>query len=69
VSLQRRSPSGTFVTIKHVRTDRRGTFTATLTVASRGGSYRYRTADRAPAVNVTSDVLAVTPHLTAKGHR
>ncbi|HEV7750436.1 MAG TPA: hypothetical protein VGO71_02795, partial [Baekduia sp.] len=63
VLLQRRSPSGSYVTVARLRTDRRGTFVKTLAVP-RPGSYRYRTADPpaplAPPA-VTSDVLAVTP--------
>jgi hypothetical protein len=67
VLLQRRSPSGTYVTIARLRTDRRGTFVKTLALPGRG-SYRYRTADVRPAAagtgaapTLTSDVLTVTP--------
>jgi hypothetical protein len=66
VALQRRSPSGVFVTVARLRTDGRGTFVTTMTVPSRG-AYRFRTTDVTgatggpPAPTFTSDVLVVTP--------
>lgn len=60
VALQRRSPSGSWVTVARVTTNSRGLLVKTLAVPSRG-TYRYRTTDPAPAFNVTSDALTVTP--------
>jgi hypothetical protein len=61
VLLQRRSPSGSFVTIARLRTDRRGTFVKTLALPG-GGVYRYRTADPGlVAAPMTSDAITVTP--------
>jgi hypothetical protein len=66
VALQRRSPSGVFVTIARLRTDARGTFVKTLTLPGRG-AYRFRTTDAVgalggpPPPTFTSDVLTVTP--------
>jgi hypothetical protein len=65
VVLQRRGPSGGYVTIARLRTDPRGTFVKTLKLPGRG-SYRYRTADAPPAVNLTSDALTVTPKAPAR---
>lgn len=58
VALQRRSPSGTWVTIARLTTNSRGVFVKTVEVPPRG-AYRYRTTDPAPAFDVTSDVLTV----------
>jgi hypothetical protein len=52
------------VTIARLRTDARGTFVKTLAPPiGKAARYRYRTADTTPtpALNVTSDVLKVTP--------
>jgi len=59
VLLQRRSPSGTWLTVARLRTDARGTFVKTLALPG-GRRGRYRTADPLPAPNVTSDTLTVT---------
>jgi hypothetical protein len=65
VALQRRSPSGVFVTVARLRTDARGTFVTTMTVPSRG-AYRFRTTDVTataggpPPPRFTSDVLVVS---------
>jgi hypothetical protein len=64
VLLQRRSPSGSFVTVARLRTDRRGTFVKTLAVRSRG-AYRFRTADAVGAA-VSSDVVTVTPRVARR---
>jgi hypothetical protein len=62
VLLQRRSPSGLWVTLARLRTDARGTFVKTLAIAGRRpGTYRYRTVDPLPAPTVVSDQLQVTP--------
>jgi hypothetical protein len=60
VALQRRSPSGAWVTIARLKTDVRGVFVKTLAVPGRG-VYRYRTTDPLPTPAVTSDQLTVTP--------
>jgi hypothetical protein len=66
VALQRRSPSGVFVTIARLRTDARGTFVKTLSLPG-PGAYRFRTTDAAgalggpPPPTFTSDVLTVAP--------
>jgi hypothetical protein len=66
VVLQRRSPSGVFVTVARLRTDSRGTFVKTLQLPS-AGAYRFRTVDATGAAGgllpptFTSDVLTVTP--------
>ncbi len=60
VALQRRSPSGAWVTIARLPTDSRGVFVKTMALPGRG-TYRYRTTDSLPAPVVTSDVLTVTP--------
>jgi hypothetical protein len=60
VELQRRSPSGAWVTIARLATDLRGVFVKTLSLPGRG-AYRYRTTDALPAPVATSDVLTVTP--------
>jgi hypothetical protein len=62
VVLQRRSPSGSWVTIARLKTDTRGVFVKTLLIAGgKRGTYRYRTADPLPAPVVVSDVVAVRP--------
>ncbi|MCW2986790.1 MAG: hypothetical protein JWR63_4360 [Conexibacter sp.] len=62
VALQRRSPSGSWVTIARLKTDTRGIFVKTPAIAAaRPGAYRYRSTDPFPAPVVTSDVLSVTP--------
>jgi hypothetical protein len=62
VALQRRSPSGSWVTIARLRTDTRGVFVKTLAPpVGQPGVYRYRSADPLPAAAVTSDALQVTP--------
>ncbi|HET6506353.1 MAG TPA: hypothetical protein VFG42_06160 [Baekduia sp.] len=62
VALQRRSPSGTWVTIARLTTDSRGLLVKTLAPPiGKAATYRYRTTDPAPAVTMTSDALQVTP--------
>lgn len=58
IALQRRSPSGAWVTIARLRTDVRGVFVKTLAAPPRG-VYRYRSTDPPPAPIVTSDALTV----------
>jgi hypothetical protein len=65
VALQRRSPSGSWVTLARLTTNARGIFVKTLNIPSRG-VYRYRTTDAAPAIAVTSDALTVTPRQAAR---
>jgi hypothetical protein len=61
VALQRRSPSGSWVTIARLKTDTRGVFVKTLLIArGQRGTYRYRTTDPLPAPVITSDALSVT---------
>jgi hypothetical protein len=60
VALQRRSPSGSWVTIARLTTNSRGVLVKTIKIPGRG-AYRYRTTDAAPAAVLTSDVLTVTP--------
>jgi hypothetical protein len=61
VALQRRSPSGSWVTIARLKTDTRGVFVKTLLMAGgKRGAYRYRTVDPLPAPAVVSDVVTVT---------
>jgi hypothetical protein len=60
VALQRRSPSGAWVTIARLTTNSRGLFVKTIKIPGRG-AYRYRTTDAPPAPATTSDVLSVTP--------
>ncbi|WP_445150284.1 hypothetical protein [Baekduia sp. Peel2402] len=62
VALQRRSPSGAWVTIARLTTDTRGVLVKTMTLPGRG-AYRYRTTDAPSLLEpvVTSDVLTVTP--------
>lgn len=62
VVLQRRSPSGTYVTVRRLVTDARGTFAVSLAVPSRG-AYRFRTDDAGAAPRYTSDVLTVSPRV------
>jgi hypothetical protein len=62
VVLQRRSPSGSWVTIARLKTDTRGVFVKTLAPPiGRPGVYRYRSTDPFPAPALTSDALTVTP--------
>ncbi|HEY6759028.1 MAG TPA: hypothetical protein VI318_06035 [Baekduia sp.] len=61
VALQRRSPSGTWVTIVKLRTDAHGTFTKTLDARGLPGTYRYKTVDPLPAPVLTSDAVTATP--------
>jgi hypothetical protein len=65
VALQKRSPSGSYVTVKALRTDGRGNFAVTLALKATG-KYRFRTTDPVPAPRYTSDVLTVTPAKKAK---
>jgi hypothetical protein len=60
VALQRRSPSGAWVTIAKLSTNSRGIFVKTL-VKPPAGTYRYRSTDAFPAPIVTSDALVVRP--------
>jgi hypothetical protein len=61
VVLQRRSPSGAWVTIARLKTDARGVFAKTLDLEHRRGTYRYKTVDPLPAPLMKSDTLTVTP--------
>jgi hypothetical protein len=61
VVLQRRSPSGTWLTVARLKTDSHGTFVKTLDAGGRRGTYRYKTADPLPAPVVTSDAVTATP--------
>jgi hypothetical protein len=61
VALQRRSPSGAWVTIARLKTDTRGVFVKTLALPiGKVGTYRYRSTDPLPAPVVASDALPVT---------
>jgi hypothetical protein len=73
VVLQRRSPSGTFVTVARLVTDSRGTFTTTRPLPG-PGAYRFRTVDVAAAggprpPTYTSDVVSVTPQVPKRPAR
>jgi hypothetical protein len=59
--LQRRSPSGSWVTIARLKTDTRGVFVKTLAPPiGAPGVYRYRSTDPFPVPVLTSDALTVT---------